>query len=481
MKIDLSNNFEMHNVVKDGRGELRTRRGFANHLLATAGTSFVAAFTIESPNTTEPWHYLFSRDDVTGDVTLKVLTEEYVELFTSACGTCPRDVVISMAVVNRQLVFNSPSFSQPIYGYVGGGLIPMLRIASDLESTTSLDIPTGHVASFGDRLVIVQGSLAYVNDARQDLDPRSFTAQNSFAVPGSIYDAFQGEDGGLFLFTSDGCYVLPVDATGQGQISGFLSKVSPNIVTSAAKNAAPTAAGVVVLQKDGVLVVNGASQQVLPLPKFEGRRKLSRSIDVDDLRTFGSVYPTPTGALVGFSRRDYHLLIDLRAGSFSWIFGGSSKPLVGVLMSRDGEPIHVFSDRIAAMVCTGPTDNDGSSISGMLCGKIAVDIGDDPLIRRVTVAAANAGESIGCAVAPNIDAGNMSPMMRGDFVIGSSVWDEEGPTLQGRSTHSTRMTVNVRSTEPHLEVVVGGGNRRIKSQAELQAGGLSRGRKDKQE
>ena len=480
MKIDLTT-FELHNVVKTASGDLRTRRGFADHLVAAAGTVNVAAFSIESPQTTEVWHYVFTQDVATLVVTLNVMTEEYVSLFTFPCGTCPRDPVISHAVVNRMVSFNSPSFSVPIWGYVGGGLMPMTRIESDSPSTTALDIPTGHTCSFGDRLVVTQGSLAFINDSRQDLDPRSFVAQNSFALPGVIYDAFQGADGALSFFTSDGLYMMPVDAIGQGMIQGFVSKVIPQVLTNAPKNAAPTSAGVVVLQRDGVLVVNGASQQVLPLPRFEGRRKLSRSVDVEDLRTFGQVFPTPTGALVGFSRRDYHLMIDLQARSFSWIFGGSSKPLVGVLMSRDGEPIHVFADRIAAMVTTGPADNDGSSIEGMVCGRIDVDITDNPLIRRVTVGAANAGEAIGAAVAPNIDTGNQSPFMRGDFVIGSSTWDEDGPQLQGRSTHTTRMTVNVRSSEPHLEVVVGGGNRRIKEVAELQAGGLSRSRKDRQE
>lgn len=120
--VDVSQ-WEMHNVVRDDGG-LRTRQGFAQLKTPATGTVYVGAFSLLSPSTGEPWHYLFEQATATNVVTLRVYTEEFVEVFSYLIGVTQADPVITHAMVNRQLMVNSPAFSAPLYGLPGGGSSP---------------------------------------------------------------------------------------------------------------------------------------------------------------------------------------------------------------------------------------------------------------------------------------------------------------------------------------------------------------------
>ncbi len=213
MNIDISK-WEKQNVVKRG-SDLYTRKGLVQVSTPTAGTLYVAGFTVESPFTTEPWHYLFEQATATGLVTLRVVTEEFVEVQNYSLGFMQNDPVITYAVQNGQLMVNSPSLPAPLYGLVGGGLVMAVKTPSLETDTTTLEIPNGHICTFGDRMPIAQGNIVFFNDPGSD--PRTYVAENAQPFPGVIYDMVQGTDGALYVFTSKDVHVIPRDALGKGK------------------------------------------------------------------------------------------------------------------------------------------------------------------------------------------------------------------------------------------------------------------------
>lgn len=484
MIVDVSNGWELHNVIKDADGQLRTRRGFAA-TLDFSGNDIVAAFSVENPKTTEVWWYLFIWSSTDGTIELRVFDEgrEFgsTPLFSYPLGKMSRDVVITMARAYDQIQFNSPSFSAPLHGFVGGGVSLMVAVPSINPDSTTLSPPTGHCASFGDRWAVAQDNAVYFCDPGiQGL--RSFVATNVTVLPGTILDMFE-TDAGLFFATTNGAFSLARDALSVGQdVVGFVSSID-GISTTAPRNACSTSYGTVVLGRDSISVVGGNGVTKLPIPRYQGRRRLSRPVEVDDLRTHGRLFSTPDGFLLGFGRaRDMFLSADMRTGTFSWHYGTDSQnqptALHGVLWSRDGDQFLAFQSTVVQSLTIGASDSWDDEMRGYICGLLPVDCADQPLFRRVVVAAANAGGTLGVAMAPAENVSMTTPTHTGDVVIGTDLW--ESKNFQSYSQRTVRATVNVRTTEPHLEIVVGGCGRRISSTIDLEMSGNWRKRKDRQ-
>jgi len=473
MIVDVSG-WEFHNVYRDGDGALRTRPGFAIYAAAPSGTRFVAGFSLQAPQTTDVWHYLFEQDTATLAVTLRVCTEEFFTVFSMGLGVMEEAPVITWASVNRQVMINSPSFSAPLFGVLGGGLMTALKRDSDYEDTTALDIPAGHITTFGDRMPIAQGSTLFFNDP--GIDPRTYVAENIVALPGVIYDLTRADDGALWIFTSEGVYTLAADALGQGQqVQGFLSRV-PGLLTSKSRNAVSTQFGVAVLDRDAVVV----GTRRIPVGTYKGRRLLSQAVEVEDLRQFGELYATPRGVLVGFrGDRNLFLDIDLQDGTVTYCWAESAAfDLVGTLRGRDGELLHMFSGYVVEQTVTGTIDYDGDPIAAVVAGRLDLGPLDWPIIRRVSVSAANGGANVAAACSGNQDTANATTV-DGDIIIGTSPWAASGTKMAGRTTRSTRTTLNVRASEPNAEVRVDGGDRRVIAAVEVQTGGVGRRRKEK--
>ncbi len=473
MIVDISD-WELHNLYRDGRGALRTRPGFCSIAEPTGGREFVAGFSLQAPQTTEVWHYLFEQDTTTKAVTLRVCTEEFFTIFSVELGVMEEAPVITWAAVNRQLMINSPSFSAPLFGVLGGGLMTALKQDSVYEDSTALDIPAGHITTFGDRMPIAQGATLFFNDP--GIDPRTYVAENVVALPGAIFDILQANDGALWIFTSEGVYTLAADALGQGQtVQGFLAKV-PGLQTSKPRNAVSTRFGVAVLDRDAV-VVGGRR---IPIATYQGRRQLSRAIEVEDLRQFGELYATPRGVLVGFrENRDLFLDIDLQDGTVTYVWGADYLDLIGTLRGRDGELMHLFPGFVGAMVSTGTEDINSEAIEGVAAGRVDLGPVDWPIIRRMSISAANGGAEVASSCSGVTDTAN-NTTTDGDLVIGTSSWSASGTKMSGRTTRSTRTTLNVRASEPNAEVKVAGGGRRVIAAVEVQTGGVGRRRKEKQ-
>ncbi len=481
MKVDIAPSWEMQNVVRT-RGGLRTRPAFASLRNSTAGTVYLAAFSVESPSTTEPWHYLIEQTLATLACTLRVFTEEFVEIFSYDLGVLPEDAVVTKAEVNNQLLVSSPAFSQTLFGQPGGGLITAQKTLSEDPTIVTLDVPVGHITAFGSAVGVAVGNNVFFNQSRRDLDPRTFVAEGIQNFPGAIYDLFQGVDGRLYAFTSAGVFTVPADALGAGQtLSAFISRV-PGVDVRRPRNAAPTDSGVVVLQADSVLVL-GSSARKIDIPRFEGQRAFARVVDVDDMRIFGQVHPLPGGFAIGFrDTRPFFIVVDLTNDSVSyWYDGaddaGASTKLVGTLTTRDGEPLFVCQSKILAPWITGARDHDSERMRGVVAGMLELPTNEMPVVRRVTVGADNVGSIVGAAVGNNTDTGTTTTHT-GDVVIGTSLWSASGAT-PARALRTNRVTVNKRMSEPQIEAVVDGGDRRIAGSVDIDVGGVINTRRDK--
>lgn len=472
MRVDIST-WELANIVRVSGG-LRTRKGLVSVKTPTAGTVYVAGFTIESAMTSEPWHYLVEQSTTTSIATLRVYTEEFAELFSVDLGPLPVAPVITHGTQLNQIIINSPAFAGALYGLVGGGLMTIEKAASENPDTTALNVPTGHVTAFGDRLPIAAGNLVYFNDP--GVDVRTYVAENVVGFPGSIYDIVQGPGGGLYVCTSNGVYVMAGDALGQGQeVSGFISRV-PGIETTRPRNAAASGGQVAVLQKDALQIIDGPR---IPILSSKTRRYWSKAVDVDDLRLNGELFATPKGFVVGFSKaRGYFCEIDLESQSYSWTTStASALNVAGTLRSREGEAMIVLRDRV--VVPSGNVDFDGATIRGTANGSIDIPEDVRPVVRRVTVSADNYGETVGVAVggegAADIDTETTKTFSR-DAVIGTALWSASD-TYQGRTTRTTRTSHVARAAEPHFEVRVDGGNRRVEPFVHVELAGQARGRR----
>jgi hypothetical protein len=455
--------FELANLVRTPGG-LRTRKGLVSVKTPTASTSFVGGFTVESANTSEPWHYLFEQGS-DGTCTLRVYTEEFFQVFSYALGQVGRDPVITWAVDDGKLFIGSPSFPHTIYGVVGGGLMPALKVASENLDTTSLDIPPGHVASFGGRFIVTDGSRLMVNEPRRDDDPRAFVDINVIGLGGAIYDLFQGGDGALQIFTSAGLYSIPVDAVGQGQdVRGFVSKVS-GIETSKPRNAATSGGVTAVLQRDSIQILGGESMR---LPGIGGRRTYAQSVDVGDLRS-GSIFPVRGGFVVGFrGSRSVFLNVDLVSGSLSWTTSvAASFPVVGTLKSREGDTLLVLSDRVVASM--GPVDGTATLVVGCARGRLATPFDGRAVVRRVSVPASNVNAYTYVSVNGETSA-KKTGTRSGEVIVGSSTWGASVP-LVGRSPRHMRHSFAVRAHDTTLEVVTDGGDREAAAEVEVELAG----------
>jgi len=480
MRIDISN-AELHNMVKR-KGGLEVRKGLVSIKQPTADNLYVAGFSIESPFTTEVWHYLFEQHTITGVVTLRVYTEDFVELYSHDLGALDSKPVITHAVANNQIMINSPSFSTPLYGLVGGGIIPAVKTESENPDTTALEIPIGHTCSFGPRTAIAQGNIVYFNDASQTADPRTFVSQNANPLAGTIYDLFQGDDGALYMFTSAGVFYMAQDAIGKGQqVEGFIGMI-PGLQTTKPRNAAASNGVVAVLQRGGITILGGKNQ-VIDVASYKGPRYYSRPTEVDDYRLSGEIFATAEGFIVGFrgnrgSGSSFFLDFNLREGYRSFVWpSGYSVNVVGTLRSRDNDTLILLDDNVA--MYSGNYDALDESIDELYasaCVDVDTPEGLEFMVRHVVTSSENVnGQSY--VFLDNVTSGKSVPSRPGDAIIGTDDWTG---VASGRRLRSTRHGFSRRLTNISLEVTfTGSGMSRVESGVDVQTKGQGRKRGNK--
>ena len=473
MKLNLRG-FELHNIERTPTG-IRTRRGF---VAAASIANVIAGFSIESASTTEVWHYIFTQA-ASGAVTLTVYTEEFSTMFTHDCGVMNGAPVITWGVVENQIMINSPSFSAPLYGLPGGGLITAVKTQSINIDTIALDIPAGHIASFGDRFVIAQGNILFFNDppgANQN-DPRTFVGENALALPGTVYDLFQGPDRALWVFTSAGTFTIPSDALGQGQlVQPFISGV-PGIETSRPRNAAVSGTSIAVLQKNEVVLLPSGDR--IDLSPKGIRRQVAPVTDVEDLRQFGEIFATPFGFVVGFAgKRGHWLVIDeaTRTASFWWSSSGDLS-LRGVLRGRDQTTSYVTSSAVLMPFSRSKQDlSTSTDVKAVALGRMPQAPGNRPVLRHVTISA----ENVSYSNTVDVNATTKSvttPTKTTDAIVGTSLWGS-GTKFRGRTLRQMRTHFAERSAEPHIEIAVVGADFAVGNEALAELGGQGANRRD---
>jgi hypothetical protein len=479
MLIDISN-AELHNIVKR-KGGLEVRKGLVSVNTATGGTRYVGGFSVESPFTTEVWHYLFEQNTSTMEVMLRVYTEDFVEMFTHDLGALDRNPVITHAVANNQIMINSPSFSTPLYGLVGGGIIPAVKTESENPDTTALEIMPGHICSFGDRMPIAQGNVVYFNDP--GIDPRTYVSQNALPLPGTVYDMFQGDDGALYVFTSAGVFFMAQDALGKGQrVEGFIGSI-PGLQVTKPSNAAASNGVVAVLQRGGIAILGGKNQ-VIDIAPYKGPRYYSREVETDDYRLSGEIYATAEGFIVGFRNiglYGFFLEFNLREGyrSYVWDQGFRYTNVVGTLRSAENDTLILIDDQV--LMYAGNMDEwEGFGVNprGVACIDIDAPEGVEFLVRHVVTSSNNIGHRNYFYLDNNNDIfGETVPTRPGDTVIGTSVWGSG--RYRGRRHRSVRRSIARRLTNIPLELTFDGGMRQIESGVDVQTKGQGKRRGNK--
>lgn len=451
---------ELHNVVVID-GETRTRRGLRLVGSVTTDRVFVGSFSVESPFSSEVWHYLFEQVSLSLEVFVRVVTEEQGLLFSMSLGVCPADPVVTYAVVNNQLMVNSPSFPCPYYGLIGGGLIPAVKTESDNPETGALDLPPGGCCAWGGRVVIWTANQLLVNAFNAGSpDIRTFIAPNVIPFPGTIYDAFVGPDGALYVFTSADAYVVPVDVISQAQIAqGFIATI-PGVCTSAPRNACASSGSVLALSEDGLLFVTLANQERVDLAPYEGKRFFTPAVEVDDYRRGCAMLPTATGVVIGFGSRGYWLDVDLRNGyrSYTWFTGQPTRAsLAGTLRSRDGATLYVTRSEI--FMLAGNVDEGDVLVTGVACGRIDIPADASLTARFITVATDAVGADT-LAYMGGVSSTLAAPTIGVDTVIGTALWGAS-TSLYGRDKRTVAHGITTRTADVQAELGVRAGDRRV--------------------
>lgn len=478
MRIDISN-AELHNMVRRKNG-LEVREALVSIKTPNVGTKYVGGFSIESSFTTEVWHYLFEQNTTTLETTMRVYTEDFLEMFAQNLGALDANPIITHAVYNNQIMVNSPSFSGPLYGLVGGGIIPAVKTESINPDTTALEIPQGHVCSFGDRMPIAQGNIVYFNDP--GVDPRTYVAQNALPLSGTIYDMFQGDDGALYMFTSAGVFFMAQDALGKGQrVEGFIGTI-PGLQTTKSRNAAASNGIVAVLQKTGIVILGGRTQTIDIAP-YKGPRYLAYAVDVEDYRISGEIFPTAEGFIVAFRGKDgFFLDFNLRDGYRSYVWNPafpSEYSVVGTLRSRENSTI-IVSNYNVFMHCGNkehflPAKN---GLRGVAAIEVDMPEGQEMLARHLVISSDNIGQLVYARVGHKF-LNDTCPSKSSDTVIGTTEWGGGDGRYNGRRFRSARASLAERMSNVAIEVAITGSKRRIEPGVDLQVKGQGRRRGDK--
>lgn len=463
---------EWHNAVLRG-GKLRSRPRFRTVKSATDGTEYVHGFSVESPSTTEVWHYLFEQATATNVLTLRVFTEDFFEVFSLVIGVVPWMPVITHAVQFNQMLINSPSWSVPLYGPVGGGLVPALKVDSINQDTTALDLPPGLVCVFGDRFVIAANNTLFFSDP--GTEPRTFVAQNTVALNGQILDVFQGTDGALYVFTTQDAFFIPQDALGKGQlVDGFVGAIQ-GINTVQSRNAAPMDSGIAIVQESDIVVLGSAGgRSTINLDKYQGRTKLAIDVSLDDYRPESRVYRAANGVAVAIERLKAFFYVDTREKYAAYFWDTNGTVLRGVLRDRAGADIFLTS--AAVQLWEGRAAGNTTPVVFKI--RPPIPPMDSPVVRRVRGKSEAVGGTVSIYLAKQTITATVTADALTACLIGTNVWSASLVSLYQREMRNVRLTCKARMTDPQIEWKMTGLDMRIEEVVELEFSGQGTERPD---
>ena len=129
------------------------------------------------------------------------------------------------------------------------------------------------------------------------------------------------------------------------------------------------------------------------------------------------------------------------------------------------------------VIPSGNADFDSNAIRATVLGSI--DLAEDvrPVVRRVTISTENNGLTTASAVNGDTDTAT-TPTTSADFVLGTSLWSNS-TNYVGRHARTVRLSHAAHAQDPHIEVRVDGGDRRVEASIDIELAGQGKGRRDK--
>lgn len=225
---------------------------------------------------------------VTDASLILVDAESGATIQTITLSTGARSENTTMALVHGQVLVCVPG-SGVYWGWDNNTLELIEKstagVFTDLDT---LDHPDSGVAEYSGRAVYHDGSTVYVSDP---LLPRAIVGNNAFTPPmgGRIQRLLTGENGDLWIVTSNEVYRLPSDNAGQGQgIQGGLERTREYAARSQLHVAYAgdrpwglTARGVIPLDS-----MNAEEVQLVP-PSGWGARSFGIPVSLDAAKLYG--------------------------------------------------------------------------------------------------------------------------------------------------------------------------------------------------
>ncbi len=459
--------------VETLNNEVRVRRGWRTVLDLTT-TEIVGGFSLECPNTTEIFHYIFTRD-TSSNGTVSIYSEKFTLLTSLAVGKIQSKIPITYAVQNRQILINSPGLKFPLYGIQGGGLKRADKSASVNIDTTTLDIPSGLCCSFGDRWVVASGQNLFFNDP--GIHPLAFVAENRRPVPATIYHIEQTEDGFLLILTNDGTYLMPKDALGKSaSVDGSLSKQSQYQAYDylcGGSNQGLT----IGLAQQGITAINMGGRP-LKIPTAKTKRYWLEDLAPRDMRQ-GKVFKSTNGFYIGYD--EVMLQLDVRNDANSWHYNeGVDYDLVGVLNTRDGENLLLMTSLTSNQVLFPKGSRDDVCQDGYLMGfaggELKCDSSKSNPVREIITTSDNLNQ-LQFAYIRGLPTGiSTGTSGTGGVIIGTDTWGSK--QLADREPRSVRHRVNLRTDSLNVEVGTAGSGRLLQTPTAV-VRGQGKNREDK--
>lgn len=496
---------EFHNVIDGIRG-LEVRPGLYTILQTAdvAGTfnanrersadgavnEFVFGFSIESANSGQVFHYMFTKRSSDGFVFSHLYDEQMYWMSTVTVGQIANELEpFSVAVNYNQIIVSSVNMPFPMWGFVGGSLVKAVKQPSINPDTPNLTLYPGRVASFADRFVWAYANQISFSDP--GIEPRTICSPNTVAFGGTVLDLFQaGEGGALIVVCTDATYAIPPDTLNGFQIQGVISKM-PGYQGAKSNNAATARGTSIGLVKDGIITIGDFNKRALTT--YRNRRYQTEAVGPyasGDYR-IGNIFGTDEGFIISIDGKS--ALIDIDSGKITWIYpsqnygwdllGGKAFDVVGILKDSDGKNIFLTKNAVIDLFgnveyATTPTvtvpDPVKLKIGGGVCVNAASDPQASPVVREITTSADRPGQAQYSYVRSSIQAA-ITPPPQLALVLETSLWSASSSLLE-REMRSRRMQRAVRVDSPDVEVYFDGGGTKIGPVIDVVTKGIGKNR-----
>ena len=489
---------EYHNTY-DGPVGLQTRNGFVTELriedvgvatprnVSGTQTDFVYGFSVESANTGEVFHYIFTVD-ASNVLFASIFDSQFQARAYYSIGKMAADLEpFSVAVNYNQIIVNSSSLPYPLWGFIGGTLVRADRVESINPDTPALTLFPGRVCSFADRFAWAYANQVIFNDP--GTEPRTITAPNAISFGGSVLDLFQsGEGGSLIVVCTDATYAIPPDGLNGFQFQGVISRI-PGYQGARSNNAATARGSTLGLVKDGIIDISSFRKR--QLSNYRQRRRLTKPVGPDasgDYRN-GTMLATDEGFIITINGKS--CLLDLDSGKATWLYGndawltggGGDINIVGILKDADGKNIFVTETNVIDLF--GNTDYTvtpriaapdpaGTTPDGSICVGVPSDPQMSPVVREISTSADRPGFLQRSYVRNSLQTATTPPPQL-SLVINTSLWSATSQ-LREREMRSRRMQRAIRVDSPDVELTFTGGAVRIGESFDLVTKGIGRNR-----